>query len=41
VTVRRRQREFDLPLLGVSTDEGYEPALDDIVGWVIEQQTRR
>jgi hypothetical protein len=35
------QIDVALPLLRVATDEGYEPALDGIVGWVIEQQTRR
>ena len=39
--VRDRTRtEFDLPLLPVRTDDGYEPPLADIVDWIIDQ-TRR
>jgi len=34
------QTEFDLPLLGVATENGYEPPVPDIVDWVVEQ-TRR
>jgi predicted kinase len=34
------QTEFDLPLLRVVTDDGYEPPLPDIIDWVIDQ-TRR
>lgn len=29
--------EFDLPLLSVRTDDGYEPSLDAIADWVVDQ----
>jgi predicted kinase len=29
--------DFDLPLLPVRTDDGYDPRLDDIVEWVIDR----
>ena len=32
--------EFELPTLRVATDDGYDPTLDSIVDWVIDQ-TRR
>lgn len=39
--VRDRTRtEFDLPLLPVRTDDGYEPPSADIVDWIIEQSRR-
>ena len=31
------QTDFDLPLLRVATDDGYDPRLDEIVDWVIVQ----
>ena len=34
------QRDFDLPLLLVTTDDGYDPPLEEIVDWVVGQ-TRR
>ncbi|MDP1794000.1 MAG: hypothetical protein Q8K63_07655 [Acidimicrobiales bacterium] len=33
-------RDFDLPLLPVTTDNGYDPSIEVIVDWVVEQ-TRR
>jgi predicted kinase len=35
------QTSFDLPTLRISTDAGYAPAFDDIVGWVIDRTGRR
>jgi predicted kinase len=34
------QTDFDLPLLRVVTDDGYEPALTEVVDWIIDR-TRR
>jgi hypothetical protein len=34
------QTEFDLPTLVVRTDDGYDPHLDGIVDWIVDQ-TRR
>lgn len=34
------QTEFDLPLLAVSTDDGYDPPLHEVVDWIVTQ-TRR
>ena len=34
------QRDFDLPLLHVTTDDGYDPPLDAIVDWLVDR-TRR
>jgi hypothetical protein len=31
------QTDFDLPLLRVSTDRGYDPTLETIVDWVVAQ----
>jgi predicted kinase len=31
------QTEFELPLLRVATDDGYDPPLSDIVDWIIAQ----
>lgn len=31
------QTQFDLPLLRVATDDRYEPPLDDIVDWIVDQ----
>lgn len=33
-------RDFDLPLLRVATDDGYDPSLETIVDWIVDQ-TRR
>jgi adenylylsulfate kinase-like enzyme len=41
-TVRARmQEEFDLPLLCVRTDEAYDPHLEQILNWIIQQTDRR
>jgi hypothetical protein len=37
----RMQTEFDLPLLRVRTDDGYDPSVDEILTWVIDQTGRR
>ena len=37
----RMQSSFDLPMLTVATDDGYDPSLPDIVDWVIAQTARR
>jgi hypothetical protein len=34
------QTEFDLPTLPVRTDDGYDPPLDEIIDWIVDQ-TRR
>lgn len=34
------QNEFHLPLLRVATDDGYDPRLDEVVDWIVDQ-TRR
>jgi predicted kinase len=31
------QSEFELPLLRVATDDGYDPSLDEIVDWIVER----
>jgi hypothetical protein len=31
------QREFDVPVLRVDTDDGYNPEMPAIVDWIIEQ----
>lgn len=35
------QTEFDLPLLAVRTDDGYDPSLPSIVDWIVAQTRRR
>lgn len=32
--------EFDLPSVRVSTEDGYDPSLDHLVGWVIDTTSR-
>ena len=34
---REMQREFDVPLLRVGTEDGYDPPFDQIVDWVVDQ----
>jgi predicted kinase len=34
---RTMYKDFELPLLRVATDDGYEPALETIVDWIIDQ----
>lgn len=37
----KARSDFDRPLLRVATDEGYEPPLEAIVEWVVEQDRAR
>lgn len=39
--VDERRTDFDVPMLQVATDHGYQPGLDEIVDFVVGEQCTR